>query len=529
MKENTFEELVQRLELKVVEVIDQMGEEPVKKYGFVGFESFKAAFDIARKHHKRLEVISRKDDAEWLRLHVTTFENLDIKSVLKESRIEDDSRYKICFSRDEYSKISAKLLKNIIETGGSAKEYAEFVEEIEATKKLFKKNVIGYQKGFIVFDLKENKQFGPIVNDTMISFKGNELAICLMDVDDGTVERLAPRVYAGDVIPCLSGQMPEDFIGRIPEQHPHDSRMMVIDHFSPETAPNPDNSLMMGPFLVFDSDNEFGYAYRNTYDGKVWRWEGLQHTNFVSSPFPTLEEHIDHEITGWSLPPVGVKLDSSTSFISDSPVPFVPESAEGIETIYYKNLAESKDKELEELKASLASNEPIKAREEQIRKLQQEVKSLNEEKSKLLDRCILAETDRDDYKRQLEQAKANTSDSGSSNNSSKPFHFTRSLRNIVINNGEVWVNGQRVTKDDMGNVFVNNANYDIHVQGNADNIKTTSGDVTISGSANSVNTASGDVEVRNNVQGSVNTASGDITVGGNVNGNCSTMSGNIRR
>lgn len=529
MKEKTFEELVQNLDLKVVEIIEDTAQEPIKKFGFVGFENFKAAYDASRIHRKRLEVISRKQGSPWQRLHVTTFCNLDIFSVLDDAN-DKDNRYKICHSKDEYSKVSSKILKNIIDSGGTAKEYAAFSDEIDATKKLFKKGLIGFNKGFIVFDLVENKQYGPIVNDTKITFQDSEIAICLMDVEEGTAEKLAPRVYAGDVIPCLIGQMPEDFIGLIPKRISSDNRMFVYDNFSADNMKSSDNDLMLGPFIVFDSNNNIGYAYRNSYDNKIWRWESLAHTNIWLSEFTDLEDHEDQKIIGWSLPPYGVQFGNKGQFVSDAPVPYVPET-NGMEedVMYYKQLADSRLSELESLKQYMASNEALKSKEEQIKRLQSEVKSLNAEKHGLLDRCILAETDRDDYKRKLEQSQSNASSSTPVNKGIKTFCFNRSLRNVVINNGEIWINGQRVTNDDKGNVFVNDANYDIHVEGNVDSIKTQSGDVTVSGSTGSISTASGDVEVGNNVQGSISTASGDITVRGSVTGNCSTMSGIIRR
>ncbi len=102
---------------------------------------------------------------------------------------------------------------------------------------------------------------------------------------------------------------------------------------------------------------------------------------------------------------------------------------------------------------------------------------------------------------------------------------------VIINGVEY--TGNNVTVCD-GDVIVDfkkvhgGANYiyeTITIEGNADNIKTSSGDVKVSGNVNNVSTESGDVTT-NSIQNAATTVSGDITAG-IINGSATTISGDI--
>lgn len=92
-------------------------------------------------------------------------------------------------------------------------------------------------------------------------------------------------------------------------------------------------------------------------------------------------------------------------------------------------------------------------------------------------------------------------------------------RTVVINNGNVIVDGRNVTPE-------NDKTISVTVHGEVNELKVDyCQDVTINGSVGGVSTASGDVKC-GDVKGSVSTMSGDVECG-KVSGSVSTMSGDI--
>ena len=93
---------------------------------------------------------------------------------------------------------------------------------------------------------------------------------------------------------------------------------------------------------------------------------------------------------------------------------------------------------------------------------------------------------------------------------------------IVIQNGEVFVNGEQVNTE-------NDKQISITIEGNVSKL-----DVDVceqlqtAGSAGSISTASGDIHC-GSVEGSVRSMSGDVIVNGSVHGSVSTMSGDVIR
>lgn len=112
---------------------------------------------------------------------------------------------------------------------------------------------------------------------------------------------------------------------------------------------------------------------------------------------------------------------------------------------------------------------------------------------------------------------------------------TYSGNNLSINGNKVVIDGvdftpeaKEVTITVNGNIDWIQADYckEIHVNGNVENIRTTSGDVYCTQVNGNVITTSGDVEC-DTVHGDVGTTSGDLSVG-LISGNVSTVSGDIR-
>lgn len=94
-------------------------------------------------------------------------------------------------------------------------------------------------------------------------------------------------------------------------------------------------------------------------------------------------------------------------------------------------------------------------------------------------------------------------------------------RSFIIDGDVIISDGVEVSGITMGR------NLTIKVDGDCEDIRTTSGDVNISGSCQNIGSTSGDITVSKNVTGWVKTTSGDVDVGGDVGGSVSTVSGDI--
>lgn len=95
---------------------------------------------------------------------------------------------------------------------------------------------------------------------------------------------------------------------------------------------------------------------------------------------------------------------------------------------------------------------------------------------------------------------------------------------IVKENGEWYVDGNKVDTSSVQASEVDEVK--IEINGNVENLSTSSGNVTINGDCKSINTMSGDIRCNDVVN--INTGSGDVHCR-NVNGNISTGSGDIYR
>ena len=90
--------------------------------------------------------------------------------------------------------------------------------------------------------------------------------------------------------------------------------------------------------------------------------------------------------------------------------------------------------------------------------------------------------------------------------------------------GHWYADGKAVDWDTIGGEYVESNVISIEINGNVQNLATTSGDVTVNGNVQNVRTASGDVECEDAVN--VNTGSGDVHCK-NITGMVSTGSGDI--
>jgi len=111
---------------------------------------------------------------------------------------------------------------------------------------------------------------------------------------------------------------------------------------------------------------------------------------------------------------------------------------------------------------------------------------------------------------------------------------------VCINNGNVLVNGKKITSNEDEKVInitiqgdIDSLDIDfcseIKIDGAVGSLKTTSGDVYVSGGVKKgIKTSSGDVEVEGNVGEDVETSSGDVRAK-KIDGKVKTMSGDIIR
>jgi hypothetical protein len=99
--------------------------------------------------------------------------------------------------------------------------------------------------------------------------------------------------------------------------------------------------------------------------------------------------------------------------------------------------------------------------------------------------------------------------------------ISTSGRNVVVNNGKVFIDGVDVTPDSK--------TINISVEGDIDKLDVDAcSKVEVVGKVGQIKTASGDVEVDGDISGSVSTMSGDVRCG-DVGGNVTTMSGDVMR
>lgn len=215
-------------------------------------------------NHKRLEIL-KKEDGKWQRTGNIPYDNfyywnLEIgegyKSYIVRSLIDDD-------------------LKELTEQLGNDKEGIEQVaKNARKAKKALKKENDEQQYHSVVILSETDLAFDAVIRPgARLSWHGQDFILAAMDVEDFITKRLADDVIAGRIIPCATGQMPEDFTylaDKTRELEP-----ICENDYTANNDPN--RSRWMGHFILYDSESTIGYGWRATYDDKVWRWEGVQH------------------------------------------------------------------------------------------------------------------------------------------------------------------------------------------------------------------------------------------------------------
>lgn len=289
-KSTTFEEDVLSYNLQKIDYEDKYYGKGEIKTAYVGFKNFGEAYTFCRMNHKRLEILSKKNDV-WQRTSNIPSDNLNY------GNIKIEKGYKIYSYYDNIDKDLKKLIRKL---GDDKKKIEQVTENAEKAKAVLnnEKEEGRYFSGLVVggadFDYDSIIRPG-----AYISWHGQELALAAVDVENIITKRLADDMLSGKIIPCAFGQMPEDYIYLA-------DKTRKLKPYGEEgyTANNdPEKSRALGPFVLYDEENCVGYGYRATYDDKIWRWEGVEHSNVCGFPRfgdDTSKEN-DKQICYWQL------------------------------------------------------------------------------------------------------------------------------------------------------------------------------------------------------------------------------------
>lgn len=104
--------------------------------------------------------------------------------------------------------------------------------------------------------------------------------------------------------------------------------------------------------------------------------------------------------------------------------------------------------------------------------------------------------------------------------------FTLRGDRIEKRNGQWFVDGKAVDWDTIGGEYKSEQVVSIEIHGNVNSLRTQMGNIKVDGDVQNINTTSGDVECHSAYN--INTTSGDVTCG-SVGGDVHTVSGDINR
>ena len=289
-KSTTLEEDIQAHNLQCIEFEDHYYGAGEVKSAYAGFENFDAAYTFCRMNHKRLEVL-RKDGGKWQRTGCIPSDNLNYHNL----KIEEE--YKAYF----FDTAIDDALKHLTEQLGEDKERIEQVtKNAEKAKEILKAEEDEKRYSSVVILREADLAFDAVIKaGASLSWRGQELILAAVDVEEFLTKKLADDVLAGRIIPCAFGQMPEDYTYLADKTN--ELKAFADDDY--EANNNPDRSRCMGPFILYDKWDSVGYGWRATYDDKYWRWESVEHSNvsgFPKSGGDTSEEN-DSKICYWQL------------------------------------------------------------------------------------------------------------------------------------------------------------------------------------------------------------------------------------
>lgn len=188
----------------------------------------------------------------------------------------------VSFSVD-YDKRADKYVQNCIERGASPTEIGQAISDTEAIKKMYSDNKLGFDEPLsLVMDKGSTEHFIVPENQTKVRFKNISLAIALAEPTTDLTHKAVEYIKSGKNIPNVPGMCPEDVVNVIDEDFSEKY------HFSICEKDGKDDWYQMGPFVVLDHEGYIGYAYRISFDNKVWFWQSGKHSNI---DIPRLEDY----------------------------------------------------------------------------------------------------------------------------------------------------------------------------------------------------------------------------------------------
>lgn len=289
-KTTTFEEDVLSYKLLRIDYIDNYYGAGEIKTALVGFQNYRAAYTFCRMNHKRLEVLS-KNEGKWQRTGSIPADNLSYGNLIKE---EGYGFYSF------YSDIDRDLKKLTEQLGENENEIEQITKNAERAKEILKSEE-SEKRFYSTLALHEsNLAFDALImSGASLSWHGQEYVLAAIDVEEFITKKLGDDVLAGRIIPCATGQMPEDYIylaDKTSELKPYSDKDYTANN-------DPQKSRNLGPFILYDEGSCVGYGYRTTYDDKYWRWEDVSHSNVGG--FPKYSEDTskenDCQICYWQL------------------------------------------------------------------------------------------------------------------------------------------------------------------------------------------------------------------------------------
>lgn len=289
-KSTTFEEDVLTYNLKKIDYEDNYYGKGEIKTAYIGFKDFSEAYTFCRMNHKRLEILNKKNGV-WQRTGNIPSDDLDYNN------IKIEKGFKIYCDINSINKDLKKLIRKL---GDDKKKIEQVTEKAEMAKTVLNNEEIEsrYYSGLIV--RKSDFDYDSIIRPcAYISWHEQEFVLAALDVENFITKKLARDVLSGKIIPSAFGQMPEDYI------YLADKTQNLKPYGDEEYTANndPNRPRMLGPFVLYDEENNVGYGYRATYDDKFWRWEGVEHTNVCGFPNAGDDTSIekDKQICYWQL------------------------------------------------------------------------------------------------------------------------------------------------------------------------------------------------------------------------------------
>jgi len=303
-KTERIEKFVRNNDLEYVTLAD--GTEAI-----IGKMDFMEMYHFAHLNHLRVQVVIQRDGGEWTLSEYIPTEGVDIKYILYNENL-GHNYCNLYYKNYVDELLQTPLTERLIQNGAKPSEFIAMMEEVKAVKELLESGKAGYDKPLQIVINRETLSVEVISQSpTYVSFHGITYAVAMMEVTKQMTLDIKDRALNHGAVTCIAGQMPEELFEILTEEEKDKHDLSICpkeseyDHY------------LFGPFIVLDTDNFLGYAYRTSFDGKIWYWSGGEHTNITLAKsddlFPyhsiisedTREERShDLDVAAWQIPDI---------------------------------------------------------------------------------------------------------------------------------------------------------------------------------------------------------------------------------